>query len=87
METAMLWFNNDPKSTLEQKIHQAAEYYCRKYGRAPELCLINPSMAADHPQLKEVPFGTSKIAVRAWKGTLSHHFWIGVEDRQKELVR
>jgi hypothetical protein len=44
MNTGMLWFDNDPKTTLTTKIERAVDYYRHKYGRDPNLCLIHPSM-------------------------------------------
>ena len=43
METGMLWYDNDPKTTLTDKVARAVEYYRKKYGRDPNLCLVNPS--------------------------------------------
>ena len=47
MNRGMLWFDNNPKTNLASKIKQAAEYYRQKYGAAPNLCLVHPSMLAD----------------------------------------
>src|SRR6185369_2994413 len=43
MHTGMLWFDNS-QSTLPVKIQKAVEYYHKKYGRNPDLCLVHPSM-------------------------------------------
>lgn len=84
MNSAILWFDDDPKSTLQEKILQAAHYYRRNYDRAPLLCLINPGAQAENPDLKTVPFEGSEITVRAWNGTLSDHLWLGFEDAPVE---
>jgi len=39
MSTGMLWFDNDPKLDLPAKIQRAIEYYQKKYGQKPDLCL------------------------------------------------
>jgi hypothetical protein len=44
MKIGMLWFDNDPKAELKVKIERAASYYSKKYGQAPNLCFIHPSM-------------------------------------------
>jgi hypothetical protein len=44
MKIGMLWFDNDPKADLKVKIERAASYYSKKYGQAPNLCFIHPSM-------------------------------------------
>ena len=44
MNVGMLWFDNDPKVNLDMKVERAATYYRNKYGKAPTLCFIHPSM-------------------------------------------
>jgi hypothetical protein len=75
MSIGMLWFNNDPKMTLANKIKQAAAYYLKKYGRAPELCLVHPAML-DGQTLNDV----GGITVRPWRPVLPGHLWIGVDE-------
>jgi hypothetical protein len=76
MSIGMLWLlNKNSTMTLAQKIAQAAAYYLKKYGRAPELCLVNPSML-DGQTLDDVP----GITVRPWRPVLPGHMWIGIEE-------
>ena len=50
MNVGMLWFDNDPRTTLTVKVARAADYYRQKYGLAPDLCLVHPSMlSVPHP--------------------------------------
>ena len=44
MKIGMLWYDNDPKKTLEAKIQGAVEYYAKKYGKTPNLCYVHPLM-------------------------------------------
>ena len=74
MHTGMLWFD-DTQSTLDTKIKKAAEYYKKKYGRTPDLCLVHPNMMQDSVLESE------KITVRAYRPVLPGHIWIGVEDK------
>lgn len=74
MHTGMLWFD-DTRSTLDTKIKKAAEYYQKKYGRAPDLCLVHPSMMQGSVVENE------KITVRAYRPVLPGHIWVGVEDK------
>lgn len=76
MLTGILWFDNDLKRTLEQKLTRAIEYYTNKYGRKPELCLVNPGMATadDLNSVEHI------ITARAWRGVVPNHLWIGVEE-------
>ena len=43
MHTGMLWFDNS-QTALTVKIQKAVDYYHKKYGRSPDLCLVHPSM-------------------------------------------
>ncbi|MFN8405041.1 MAG: hypothetical protein U0V48_16040 [Anaerolineales bacterium] len=74
MHTGMLWFD-DTQTTLDAKIKKAAEYYQKKYGRTPDLCLVHPNMMQDSVVESE------KITVRAYRPVLPGHIWIGVEDK------
>jgi len=44
MKIGMLWFDNDPHTTLAAKVEKAAAYYITKYGRTPTVCFVHPSM-------------------------------------------
>lgn len=76
MNTGILWFDNDPKRTLEQKITLAIDYYKKKYERTPELCLVNPGMVTN----EDLATVDHLITVRAWRPVLPGHLWIGIED-------
>lgn len=80
MNTGMLWFDNDPKTALDVKIQQAAEYYRHKYGRMPDLCLVNPGnldKAIPEPESRQ----TGKILIRPLRSILPGHLWIGVDEK------
>jgi hypothetical protein len=72
----MLWYDNDPHSTLEAKIQRAARYYRDKYGRLPDLCLVHPNML-DGGKLTSQQ---QQITIRTYRPVLPGHFWLGVED-------
>lgn len=73
MHTGMLWFDNS-QVALDIKIRKAMDYYHKKYGRIPDLCLVHPSM------LKDAKLEDRKIIVRPYRPVLPGHIWIGVED-------
>lgn len=80
MNVGMLWFDNDPHTALMAKVARAADYYRRKYGLVPDLCLVHPSMLAEsRPDLVEGRAG--KVAVRPNRAILPGHLWIGTEDK------
>lgn len=75
MNTGMMWFDNDPKTSLQSKIEKAVEYYAKKYFRMPNLVLINPnSLSGEMPEL-------GKITVRPYRPVLPGHLWIGIEEK------
>lgn len=74
MHTGMLWFDNS-QVALDIKIQKAMEYYRKKYGRIPDLCLVHPSM------LKDTKLEEREITVRPYRPVLPGHIWIGVEDK------
>ena len=76
MHTGMLWFDNS-QSTLNVKIQKAVEYYHKKYGRIPDLCLVHPSMLDQNQPRLEV----NKLTVRPYRPVLPGHIWIGIEDK------
>jgi len=77
MEIGMLWFDNDPKVDLCDKVQKAATYYLSKYRQSPNRCFVHPSMIPG----SQVQAGAILICSNA---TIHpHHFWIGVH-RQGE---
>jgi len=73
MNTGMLWFDNDPKVDFESKVIRATEYYQRKYGKKPNLCIVHPSMPFNSP------VKTFGIDVQTDKMVLPDHFWLGIK--------
>jgi hypothetical protein len=76
MHTGMLWFDNS-QSALNIKIQKAMDYYHKKYGRIPDLCLVHPSMLEKDQTKLEV----NKLTVRPYRPVLPGHIWIGIEDK------
>ena len=74
MHTGMLWFDNS-QTELNTKIQKAVDYYHKKYGQIPDLCLVHPNM------LKDTIVEEEKITVRPYRPVLPGHIWIGIEDK------
>lgn len=72
MNVGMLWFDNDPKTRLEDKIIRATDYYKEKYGSTPTRCYINPV------HLKSAEIGVVPVLVLGHDSVLPNHLWIGV---------
>lgn len=77
MNYGMLWFDNDPKTDLTDKVKRAAAYYREKYGQAPNLCLVNPGM------VKEEESSSDEVEVKTSPAILPHHLWIGFSTVKK----
>jgi hypothetical protein len=71
MNVGMLWYDNDPTTALRTKVERAADYYKKKYGRLPTLCLVHPSMLSAPDRV------TGKVAIRPHRSVLPGHLWIG----------
>ena len=73
MKIGLLWWNDDPKATLDAKIQGAAAYYAKKYGNIPNVCYVNPAQQGTLEKAGE-------IAIRTHRSILPNHLWIGVEE-------
>ncbi|MCH7480460.1 MAG: hypothetical protein IIC79_03600 [Chloroflexi bacterium] len=78
MNFGMLWFDNDPKTGLSEKIEKASAYYRKKYGQIPNQCVVNPSMLSDG----EV--NSPDLKVSASPTILPNHLWIGFNTAIKQ---
>lgn len=83
MNTGMLWFDNDPKTALTVKIERAVDYYRKKYGKDPNLCLIHPKEldSAEKGKTRKSVKMARGVTVRPYRPVLPGHLWIGVEDK------
>lgn len=79
MNEGMLWYDGDKQRTLEDKVRRAAEYYQEKYGKQPNICMINANIDVD---------GASKalgtIEIVSAKNVLPNHFWVGIAEIEGE---
>ena len=69
MKTGLLWFDDDPKRTLDEKVARAIKHYRSKHDTEPNVCYVHPK-----------DFGeVAGIKMKSLSTVLRHHFWIGVE--------
>jgi hypothetical protein len=71
----LLWFDDDPKRTFEEKVLRAVVHYKQKLGLSPSLCYVHPS-ALDHACT------CGAVKVRPGRSVLPHHFWLGVSEEK-----
>jgi hypothetical protein len=81
MDIGLLWYDNDPRSTLEDKIGRAAERYRAKYGRWPNTCYVHPLAVVEPAGQAQLacPLNGSRTTIRvlAAPNILLHHLWLG----------
>jgi hypothetical protein len=73
MRVGMLWFDDSNRS-LPEKVTRAGNFYRDKFGRSPNLCLVNPESC----EIKEGVI--AGIELRQARMVLPGHLWIGVDE-------
>jgi hypothetical protein len=88
MDTGLLWFDDDPRRGLEDKVGRAAQRYRDKYGRWPNTCFVHPQMVTAHLgqelRLAGARRARRKIRVISAPNILLHHYWLG-ESREEPV--
>lgn len=74
MNVGMLWLDDDRNRSLEEKVSRAVDYYLEKYGRMPEMCLVNKGMLSAEKLV-------GKVNVQPINNILPHHFWVGMKTK------
>jgi hypothetical protein len=77
MNTGMLWYDDDPKRTLVDKVRRAALHYERKYGVPAQICYVHPSALAKG----ERNGGAGGVRVETLDTVLINHLWVGREEQ------
>jgi hypothetical protein len=75
----LLWFDDDPGRSIEDKVLRAAAHYERKYGQPPNLCFVHPSAFEGNEKTGKA----GGVEIRSGRSVLKHHLWIGVADSGK----
>lgn len=69
----MLWYCDDKRKSLEEKVREAATFYQNKYGAAPTQCYVHPGMLADGASQT-----VAGVRLRPNRTVIKNHFWLGV---------
>jgi hypothetical protein len=72
MDIGMLWYDDDGKRPLGEKVARAVDFYKSKYGVVPTVCFVNPAT------LQNGPDTAAGVQLRSARNVLADHFWIGV---------
>ena len=80
VKVGWLWFDDDSKSSLEDKVGRAAVRYQARFGRPPRLCYVHQSALSEHA-------GTcGRLQLRGAGNILPHHFLFVVDGDPAERV-
>ena len=71
MDIGMLWFDDDAKRNLADKVARAVAHYRAKYGALPNLCFVHPATLPDGPAV------AAGVQLRPERTVQLHHFWLG----------
>ena len=80
MKDKLLWYDDDPKLDLAEKIRRAARRYKQKFGTDPDVCYVHPSALDGDGRLTKV----DGVRVASRSTVLRHHFWVGQEDTEQK---
>ncbi|MGQ9584577.1 MAG: hypothetical protein ACUVXG_04190 [Anaerolineae bacterium] len=78
LQVGWMWFDDDSRTSLEEKVEKAAGRFRQKFGRTPNTCCVNPRLLP-HGQ-EEVWCG--RVRVIPLPNVLPHHFWLGVMEEE-----
>ncbi len=79
MKTGLLWFDDDPRKQLEDKVLRAAAHYERKYGQSPNLCFVHPSVFNGNGN-REKSKKAGRVEIRTGRSILPDHLWLGMAE-------
>lgn len=68
-----LWYDDDAKSSLEDKVARAAERYQARFGRPPRLCYVHRGSVSEPGVI------CGRLQLRGAGNVLPHHFLFVVE--------
>ena len=82
MEVGLLWYDDDPRRALEDKVGRAAQRYREKYGHWPNTCYVHPGAVSEQTgQDLQVMLRSDKprstIRLVSAPYILLHHYWLG----------
>ena len=80
MNIGMLWYDDDAKRKLDEKVARAAEYYRAKYGAQPTECYVNPGMLGEGQ-----PAVAAGVRLRANRTIIKNHFWLGIGESAESV--
>jgi hypothetical protein len=71
MREGLLWYDDDPRREIGEKVRQAAARYLQKFGVAADVCYVN-DRAIERGELR-----VGEVRVLPMSNVRPNHFWIG----------
>jgi hypothetical protein len=71
-----VWYDDNPKKTVEAKIDEAVLHYKQRYGQNPNICMLNE---AAQPTDYETATHNDGVKVLRAKNVPQNYFWVGNE--------
>ena len=82
MKQGMLWFDDDPKRALSDKVERAANRFNEKYGMVPTLAYANPATMPESERVVHIVIiktgNASDVQMKQANSIMPNHFWLGV---------
>lgn len=82
MREGLLWYDDDPTRDLAGKVSRAAQRYKHKFGMAPNVCYVHPSVMGEGGQAQAV----NGVRVDSLMNVLRNHYWLGQEEARPAAV-
>jgi hypothetical protein len=84
MKEGLLWFDDDPRRQIDEKVQQAAARYRQKFGSAPDVCYVSEQTLASALRsgasagvLDRDEMRVGDLRILPASTVRPHHFWIG----------
>lgn len=77
MKTGLLWYDDNPKRSLAEKVRRAARRYRQKFSTPPDVCYVHPSANGETHTVDD-------IRIVTLPSVLLHHYWIGQEEAKND---
>ena len=82
MNSGLLWFDNDSKRELVEKVQLSVAHYMSKYGHKPNVCFVHPALLNGNGK-RPKPIKAGGIEIRPGRAILPDHFWLGVAEEAR----
>ncbi len=75
MNMGLLWYDDDPRHSLPEKVRAAAAQYQARFGQAPTMCYVNPEALGQvtRPAVENVRLAAGWRLDR-------NHLWMGITE-------